>query len=532
MRCLLFILSLCLIITPLAWGDYQDGRKAYNRDDYAVALKELLPLAEQGHAGAQYFIGYMYYKGQGVGQDGKEAATWFRQAAEQGEIKAQYLLGYLYYKGQGIGQDKEEAVKWFRQAADQDHAKAQFYLALMYSRGEGVQRDDIEAVKWYRQAADLGLARAQFSLGVMYYEGLGVPKDDDEAVKWFRKAADQDHEQAQRILPILVRKHREGSDPANTRKKDFQNQKSLKQLRSAIEEKYSHRDLRGVDWDVRFAEFESRLVDTQTSRQFAVLAGQLLEVARDAHIWLKVDTFLNTDGETFASFRRSVRPNVDRDLLKRIVPQFRSVNGVVATGRFPEGPAYLMIRSWSQQVARDIEAAAKWIDGLSPDDTLILDIRFNSGGDERLAKKIAGRFVERSVVYAGHRNRDASRSSGFSRIKTRTLKPIRPGFRGRTVVLMGPVNMSSCEAFLLMMKQAPQCTLMGEKSYGSSGNPKPVRLANGVTVFLPSWVALTSDGEPFEGKGISPDVHVEFPDGSEDDPLISAALELLKGDER
>lgn len=301
------------------------------------------------------------------------------------------------------------------------------------------------------------------------------------------------------------------------------NRKSLKQLRSAIEEKYSHRDLRGIDWDVRFSEFEARLIDAKTPGQFAMLAGQLLEVARDAHIWL------DADGDRLAGFRRNVRLNADRELLKRIVPQLRSVNRVVATGRFPDGPAYLVIGSWAQKAARDIEAAAKWIDELSPDDTLVLDIRFNSGGDERLARKIAGRFVERSVVYAGHVNRDTSSPSGFSKIKKRTLKPIRPGFRGRTVVLMGPVNMSSCEAFLLMMKQAG-AALMGEKSYGSSGNPKPVRLANGVSVFLPSWVALTSDGEPFEGKGISPDVHVEFPDEPEDqDPLINAALELLKG---
>ncbi len=305
------------------------------------------------------------------------------------------------------------------------------------------------------------------------------------------------------------------------------NRKSLKQLRAAIEEKYSYRDLRGIDWDVRFAEFEARLIDAKTPNQFASLAGQLLEVARDAHIWL------DADGDRLAGFRRNVRLNADRELLKRIVPQLRSVNRVVATGRFPDGPAYLVIGSWAQKVARDIEAAAKWIDGLSPDDTLILDIRFNSGGDERLARKIAGRFVDQSVVYAGHVNRDTSSPSGFSKIKKRTLKPIRPGFRGRTVVLMGPVNMSSCEAFLLMMKQVPQCTLMGEKSYGSSGNPKPISLANGVSVFLPSWVALTSDGEPFEGKGISPDVHVEFSDEPKDhDPLINAALELLKGDER
>ena len=196
MRRLLSILSLCLIIAPLAWGDYQDGRKAYNRGDYATALKELRPLTEQGHAEAQYLLGYMYYKGQGVGQDGKEAATWFHKAAEQGYLKAQYLLGYMYYKGQGIGRDDDEAVKWLRQAAEQDHAKAQFYLGVMYFRSEGTQQDNTEAMKWYRKAAELGLARAQFSLGVMYYAGMGVPKNDDEAVKWVRKAAEQDHEQA------------------------------------------------------------------------------------------------------------------------------------------------------------------------------------------------------------------------------------------------------------------------------------------------------------------------------------------------
>ena len=88
--------------------------------------------------------------------------------------------------------------------------------------------------------------------------------------------------------------------------------------------------------------------------------------------------------------------------------------------------------------------------------------------------------------------------------------------------------MSSAEAFLLMMRQAPQCTLLGERSYGSSGNPKPVTLANGVVAFLPSWVALTLDGDPLEGIGVSPDVAVAFPgDPTDEDPLIDAALDWL-----
>ena len=99
-----------------------------------------------------------------------------------------------------------------------------------------------------------------------------------------------------------------------------------------------------------------------------------------------------------------------------------------------------------------------------------------------------------------------------------------------TVVLMGPGVMSSCDAFVLMMKQAPDCTLVGQRSYGSSGNPKPHRLSNGVTVMVPSWQALLPDGTCFEGVGIAPDVEVAV-DPAElatRDPILERALELLR----
>ena len=98
LRRLLFILALCLIIAPSAWGDYQDGRTAYNRGDYATALKELRPLAEQGHAGAQYFIGYMYYKGQGVVQNGAEAVKWLRMLPNKEMSKLSTFLAICVTK--------------------------------------------------------------------------------------------------------------------------------------------------------------------------------------------------------------------------------------------------------------------------------------------------------------------------------------------------------------------------------------------------------------------------------------------------
>jgi len=47
-------------------SSYQEGMDAYERGDYDTALKELQPLAEQGHTEAQFNLGLMYYEGLGV----------------------------------------------------------------------------------------------------------------------------------------------------------------------------------------------------------------------------------------------------------------------------------------------------------------------------------------------------------------------------------------------------------------------------------------------------------------------------------
>jgi hypothetical protein len=46
-----------------------------------------------------------------------EKAKEYRLAAEQGNARAQYNLGSMYFKGQGVPQDYVEAHKWFNLAA-------------------------------------------------------------------------------------------------------------------------------------------------------------------------------------------------------------------------------------------------------------------------------------------------------------------------------------------------------------------------------------------------------------------------------
>ncbi len=115
------VLSL-MLTGGAAAGPFEDGLAAYNRGDYATALRLWRPLAEGGIATTQYNLGVMYAKGQGVRQDDAEAVKWYRLAAKQGHARAQYNLGVMYNEGRGVPQDYAEAVKWYRLAAKQGNA--------------------------------------------------------------------------------------------------------------------------------------------------------------------------------------------------------------------------------------------------------------------------------------------------------------------------------------------------------------------------------------------------------------------------
>ena len=153
MKRLVLTFAILIGLAAPAWAGPAQGVAAYKRGDYVAALREFRPLANQGTAVAQTFLGFMYAKGQGVPQDDAEAAKWFRKTAEQGDADAQYLLGFLYAEGPGVPQDFAEAAKWLRKAAMQGYAFAQGDLGFMYEKGRGVPQDYVQAHMWYNLSA-------------------------------------------------------------------------------------------------------------------------------------------------------------------------------------------------------------------------------------------------------------------------------------------------------------------------------------------------------------------------------------------
>ena len=177
------LLSFVCIATP-AWPDYEAGKGAYQRGDYATALRELRPLAEQGNHSAQFFLGVCYANGYGIPKNLELALQWYRLSSDQGNWLAQNDLGVMYQNGDGVVQDYEEAARLYRLGANKGYMVAQSNLAAMYYKGRGVRQDIREAFRLETLAAEQNFALAQRMLGIMYMVGTGIPQDYVQAHKW------------------------------------------------------------------------------------------------------------------------------------------------------------------------------------------------------------------------------------------------------------------------------------------------------------------------------------------------------------
>ncbi|MGF1549469.1 MAG: SPOR domain-containing protein [Sphingomonadaceae bacterium] len=140
----------CLLAAP-APADVEDGIAAWQRGDYAAAVREWRPLAERGNADAQFNLAQAYRLGRGVTADVKEAERWYLAAARQDHEQAEGQIGLLMFQN---GR-RAEAMPWVEKAAMRGDPRAQYVLGTAHFNGDLAPRD------WPRAFALMSLASAQ-----------------------------------------------------------------------------------------------------------------------------------------------------------------------------------------------------------------------------------------------------------------------------------------------------------------------------------------------------------------------------------
>lgn len=184
---LLLISNICLAVT------LEKAIEAYEFEEYVNAFKWLKPWANDGDPDAQYRLGLLYEKGNGVDLNTRLALKWYRLAAQDGHRAAKRRLENLRKSASNVGGTESVATQWYQDSAEEGDPEAQYNLAFMLETGWSVPVDDVEAARWYEKAAEKGVQKAQFRLSLMYLVGAGLKQSEIQGEKWLRNAAKNDH---------------------------------------------------------------------------------------------------------------------------------------------------------------------------------------------------------------------------------------------------------------------------------------------------------------------------------------------------
>jgi hypothetical protein len=186
---------------------FRNGALALKHGEKAKALTSLQYAAENGHPLAQWKLGQMYAKGDGVPRDDLRAFEYYSRVADsyaddrpdtpRGRIvsSAFVALGHYYLEGipnSSVRANPERAREMFQYAAtyfaDPD---AQYDLARLYLNGTGgTPKDPRQAVRWLSLASHKGQYQAQALLGAMLFKGDQVKRQASRGLMWLTLARD------------------------------------------------------------------------------------------------------------------------------------------------------------------------------------------------------------------------------------------------------------------------------------------------------------------------------------------------------
>lgn len=165
------------------------ARNLYRRGEKTEAMTVLQFAAGQGHIGAQWMIGRMYARGEGVAPDDVKAFDYFREVVNSANVD-----------------DMADSPEGRQNAGYVSHALVQ--LGSYYREGipgSKVKPDPQLAISLYSRAAyNYGDPSAQFNLAMMYVEGNGVPKDPKRALQLFNNAAKKGHGPSRALLGHMI----------------------------------------------------------------------------------------------------------------------------------------------------------------------------------------------------------------------------------------------------------------------------------------------------------------------------------------
>ena len=295
---------------------------------------------------------------------------------------------------------------------------------------------------------------------------------------------------------------------------------------------------RNVDWSADRDAWRARAIATRNDAQLWDVLTAMMAPLRDIHV-----TMTNGD-QRWSQNRlgRATTPDPDgiipngRALQAGLLDWLRgtqsplrqapvvSAGGYLVHGMTGSGTCYLAVLEMTDYAGDDrsdpengavLETA---LDQVATDcagaSAIIVDLRYNPGGDDRHGIAIAARIARQP--YVAYTKRAYHRGTWTSPYAVVVTPSTRPALPDTVVALIGPKTNSAAETTALALRSSGRAVLIGARTQGAFSDTLTRVLPNGWTLTLSNEEYAGADGTVYEAVGLAPDIALDEPTASID----------------
>ena len=250
--------------------------------------------------------------------------------------------------------------------------------------------------------------------------------------------------------------------------------KNFDALCDLFDKNYASFEEKNIDWPSRCEQFRQRVSSNTSDAELFQIMAEMLKPLNDAHVSLKAkkldSTFTATKESRIINELQSIPPKKRKPEVKKMTALTLTRNGFAPLKE--TGPKFRGEKLFSYTQSKRVgylrfyrsfstlpimnglslnNQLKKIFDSFKDLDAVIVDIRFNIGGDDRFSQNIAGRFVDKPTVGFYKETRTDGK---FGTLKTKMINPKgQHPFLKPTVLLTNERSFSAADVLALMMSQ-------------------------------------------------------------------------------
>lgn len=140
-------------------------------------------------------------------------------------------------------------------------------------------------------------------------------------------------------------------------------------------------------------------------------------------------------------------------------------------------------------------------------DSIIIDLRDNTGGLQTSVKEVCGLFIGNNKVYLRQAGKDGNEYVDYTKCE-KTYENFK-----NIIILVNGNTASASEVFTICLKeQLDNVTIVGETTYGKGVIQSQKNLSNGGSLKFTTYYWYSPNGNSIHLEGIKPDFEVKMPD--------------------